>query len=756
MYKCLIVFFLGILFNANSQIKQKHLAILRSSITAEINSIRDSLGLQSIQEDTILSKALSLQLKYCFKKNKIIYRYNKPGRRETIERIDFFGGEYFTNTSEKIIRISNYSNKIKKKTIPLFARYLVRSYVRNSDLFLKDSITHFSFNFISTRRGNEYFISAITAKMGHRIPNQLSQNAFGIKGDRNGCRYFGNEHLLRKLATGIELKGREIYFSHHSAEEVFIMLNSSKDGLAIDLLNSRQFNCNTTNIIDGSLVFDGLMLAPVFKTDLIKNNLLKDSKRLLVKLGEVPDSLNLDEISPSLIVIKNNKACQYLIPNDSPNDRYPIIPITPKWESSRKIKLNTRAISATKVDTFKFNTGETYPIMIPTLQVDEEIHSAEIFCYSSIDGNKEHNLKIHQKRGEEIRKIILKQSGKSFPIKIHAKENWDLFYFQLEKLELDHLINLTKDSLRNYVKHDTSINWDSLLFEQRLAIVCINNKSSALDLDKSSALVPNLRLAVFNEDWNSVDEILGRMLMLNIPGYALFEPAIFNKLLDEKTVLTNSSALLSLTNGYLMNKALYVRKWFKEDINSKDQILNLIQLYSVTSDQLIGGWYASDTILEKVLHPNKILGLVDSISSTGVNELYPLNFNIAAIYHYSHLNEYPNVNRSFNYIKDYFMDADLEDTDLLKLCLFYNNWSMWHLTTETLLPRIKESKMSPNFYYLLGTSTLMYNDLDFNDFQFVIEEFRENNPAKFCEYLGEYFQNLRDPMIKRNYCETCN
>ena len=89
------------------------------------------------------------------------------------------------------------------------------------------------------------------------------------------------------------------------------MVKSPTDGLAIDLVNKNQYQCNRDNILNYKVPNKGILLKPIFSEELFASNSeLPKSNRLKVKLGTLPKESNPDSLEINILVISQNTVCK--------------------------------------------------------------------------------------------------------------------------------------------------------------------------------------------------------------------------------------------------------------------------------------------------------------------------------------------------------------------------------------------------------------------------------------------------------------
>ena len=149
------------------------------------------------------------------------------------------------------------------------------------------------------------------------------------------------------------------------------IIENTNDGFAIDLVEREQLLCGQDNRLDRSEIYEGVMLPPVYRDDIISKNTAKNPNRLIVSLGKIPLHLKGKSLSPNLIVIKNGKKCSYTILSRIPSRKYDLKPIDPEIYSP-DIALKTKGVNGIYEVIFDFKSGQIIPVKNPIIQIGQD------------------------------------------------------------------------------------------------------------------------------------------------------------------------------------------------------------------------------------------------------------------------------------------------------------------------------------------------------------------------------------------------
>lgn len=609
------------------------------------------------------------------------------------------------------------------------------------------------------------YATQVFGRRGYTVRNQLTENAFNIEESESDCStsYTGYLNLVMNAGNGVQIQGNAVYFSYHNIDYLQKMFSNEYDGVVIDLIDKSQLSCTHPNQLDASPIYDGVLLNPIYRDELLSLNQAENPRRFIAKIGDVPSSMEGEDILPALILIKNNKKCLYLLPVSVPSKKYQLRYYEPQMlRSDSGMKTIFPLIGIDQINyTFKTNSALIHlKEQTEIKKFDLEVKQINIQSYSSVEGDSLKNIILSKQRAYSILNDLKKKKIKGLDsAQIDFDENWEMMRFQLASLELDSLQskNEIKKFLSKRKEYNLSINWDSLLYAQRnsTAIIVFKNEYDSLTKDSSSIFESNLIYAILKNDSLSVNEIFYRMYNSSLEFPQIYSKLIFNYILKNRFVLQNASAVLSQNRrGHLYDIASFLFKWVEEGDLNQEEKNNLLDLHTLFTAQLLSDWDVGNYRLSKVIPPNIVKDLL--INNVTPSELV-INSQLTFIEYYSQLNDGQGLNQSFAFIDSYFTERISNQKDIEDLSLFYNSWSMYPKTIEKLYEQYKKDKITETGLFILmrTMSFYKYNSISENDFYKIYEKAIELNPERWCNIINTDFHLLRDDKIKNWYCKTC-
>lgn len=391
-------------------------------------------------------------------------------------------------------------------------------------------------------------------------------------------------------------------------------------------------------------------------------------------------------------------------------------------------------------------------------QSEYPVHSVLIQTYSSVEGDALKNNQLHHQRALTIKKDLGQRGGvDGNKISIESEENWELMRFQLEYFGQQELALLTEDSLRYIVESRTdSLPWDSLLFRQRKATASLNYWGR-YDKKKCNCSIYefNLQTALVTRDVKLANRAMYEMYHTEEYDPAkLFTSQMIRFIKTSPQLYTNYLALLSQhPDRDVYHTAAFMRYCLGERENLDEEArINLLHLYTKIGVFLLRHWDVPASRLANILHPDKLAAIQPDTLS---NELM-LNLNLTFIQYFNQVNDYFNVTKSFGFIVSYFNERALSEEDEIDLVLFFNRWSMYKMTVSFLSERLKREGLGEEGLFILA-QTMNYDRKTRRREAYlkVHDKALAANLKRWCDWIDDDFQILRDENIKQRFCDHC-
>lgn len=742
---------------------------LTTALLKRINDHRKETGHLLLERNSDLNKAAVLHCNYLSKLGDLSHDQPNPDLKNPKKRVDKFN-KSFVAVGENVLYSKPTDLPLDQVEINKLAFDMFRSWKNSPGHYanmISDVFDHSDLAFDYDTKTKRVYAVHVFGKLGYSVPNQLSDNAFGILKTDDYCNHLlgGKQNILTNMGNSISIEGDEVIFRFHDKDFIGEALEDPKDGVAVDLVAREQMKCGEANRLDASEIYDGVLLKPIYRDEFFSKNTAESEHRIIVSLGKVPPHLVGKELSPNMVFLKWGMKCNYVTPTTVPSGYYPLkridpVPFVPN------VKLKTEGIKNVTELLFEFKTGESEATNSPLLpEGTGDLFALDIKSHTSVDGNATNNHDLHLKRADFIKNHIgSKVDLSKTKITIDAKENWELLDYQLERLGLEDIRKLPKTKIREFVNREANGRLLYSLKEQRRSTAVLYEKGS-WSISDEKHLYYNLVNGLILNDMDLANKALVEMYRDSTKTFFLEESFIMDRLFNKSELVQNVSALmLKDINKYTLdNVVFFVRTWLnKSGELSIDAQKNLLNLYTITSRRMLLNWDLSAFNLRKIMHPEKVEPLFESYKADDQVDPLFLNFHMTRIRYYGQINEYDKTGESFDFITDYFRNQALTIKDDIALCLFFNSWSMYHLTNELLFKRFVDDRLNEESAFILAQTAMAYPYSENSErlSQAVILELYKKalsfNRLRWCSWLDLDFQNLRDDALKNLYCNECN
>lgn len=749
-----------IIFKSNAQYTVD-LKLLEKKLIDEINNHRVSLNLKSLEQENTLTLAAE-DHNFFLLANKTLTHFQPIKEKKTpFDRVKYYGGKIWMRVGENILSRSLNKN-YKENELSFLAKDLFLQW-KNSPGHYKNMIdknyTHQGLRIIFDSKINKIYATQVFGKIGKSIPNQLSDNAFGVKEKETDCEGLSFD-VKKKLGNGIDIDSTEVFLYYHDLEIFKSIFKNENDGIALDFVEKKQFACETENDFDVSPIYDGIMAKPFYRDQLLNNNTAENALKLITKIGDIPPFLVGKEYEINLIIIINGCACEYAVPIEIESKTLELFDLKPKIKVPEAKKLKNHGIILSDTHEFDFERNQKAQSNKEFLKKYDTIHSYQIYSYSSVEGNELQNNKLHNERANYIKKFV----DDAYKIKskennIIAKENWEKCKLQLAMENMEDLINKPKNEIRKYI-NDNKVKWEDYLKEQRKSYIVINyfGKLNPNDYEKEEYgkyfLELNLRTAIFEKDFEKANFILSQFKPTD-NVWIMFEDMIFNEINSNPLLTQNAAAVLIKSyNGDYFKTFTFLNSWLSKSATiNEDTLYNLLILYCKINKDLLSQWDVSTKKLTNINKPNSMEKEFLKFES---NKELQANYSYVSLYYYNHINDYKKINECFSNVYYGFKDAIKTNKDRLNLALFLNHWSSYDYSIKLLIEKINTPTFSKPEALLLAQTVAAYNNIE-NEKTFlnILNKVYKLSPKEWCDWQNKHFNVLRDNIIKNEFCLKC-
>lgn len=564
----------------------------------------------------------------------------------------------------------------------------------------------------------------------------------------------------------LEVKNGEIYFYFRDEDYFDKIFDKCKDGIAVDIIDRSQIDCENGNQLGDSWAHRGELLPPIFRKELRKK-IIPYGNGVKINFGQLPKHYVPSEIECNLIVLQKRFHCGYYLTSGMEFNDWELLDLglysdsipreVPKeFEANKSL---TFTIPFEK-DRSAYEPEDIRPIYDSLHLSDYDIKSVDIRAYTSVEGTTTRNEELQHQRATSLIKAMEAFQHHEIPFNVSAIENWDSFYQDIHGTQYQYLSRKQREQIKEELQElAKESEMEAILSKHRIGVITMNLQKKVTVFDDPETLVEVfaqkvklkqltsarfLQYAIFDQIRNEQlpDDFIGR---LEIPQIAELGPLMVNDLVFQY--------------GYGRFSDDELLKAFKElsvliPDNQKVQY-NLVALQLRSANSFRFG-----------KHRKSILALIKKLRHKIDPTLYTriwVNYNLLETDFFDQRNAYRHKNKAIRAIYQNYKSLDLSDEERLYLARFLSRYSRFNWAEKVLAQRVYDEDVAPeliDYYFRLTLKNPDY--LKKSNYQQLIAFTAENHNVIFCNLFktkakgGYTFQLLLNESLADIYCASCN
>lgn len=503
----LFILFFNLLAGQNASDKIDRLKpntkLLEHLIKLKVDSIRQVNNLQHFINDSILYISSRDHARYLTKElNLSHYQLGNKRKRTYHERAVKYGADdYYVSENLGQITIENgvsYNQAAKQivynwsQSVGSLVNIIASSHsiIGIASWFEKDKgEIRISASIATVTRGykpRHYpalfpYASKELLKVSVNTPKPQNRYKWGIN-PRPGSKELENyRKLQRQINTlGMVIENDSVFIVFNNPRIIETLFENSDDGVALELVSPNIYLCKNSNITpirrDEEFIVKGNLLQPYYRDYLIDGLAdLKRKPKLWIKfVGKLPrNAAATDNIN--LVVLKGKRIVDIISFNRAPQKVFDLALSFPA--AGDNVISNEYFIPHLRRDTLKLrvffdqnkaNITARVADSISRWVDGKQLQRAGVFAYASVEGPKQNNKDLVERRANEVIAYFSPSTGQTIPIVKVTHENWDLFFNQIQKSKFQFLTQMDTLQIRNYVNEKlNSRELEPLLARQR-------------------------------------------------------------------------------------------------------------------------------------------------------------------------------------------------------------------------------------------------------------------------------------------------
>jgi len=762
-----ILFLILILSFSNFNFAQSNVEQL---VLEKVNALRDSLHLPKLKYDRLLSEAGKDQAFYMIGKKKLTH-FQKTFTKETpAARVEYYKGNR-TYVGENVAKVPIPYFKKDSMDESKLAQSLFDSWF-NSPPHYKNMIhPNFTKMGLSTVAANkkQMYAAQVFSSNEITLPKAFKnpERSWGVRPSEFSCKDEKTRYETMFFANSIVVEGDSVYFYFHDLKFFRNVINSDNDGLALDIILREQLPCDKENQFHISTIYDGEMQRPIYKYDIYRKDESNNPKKIKIKLGVVPDHLKNKQWEPNIIIINDNKLCDYSYPVEVPSAIFPLLKLKPYFDTNDSINMPSSSLVSKITDSIhvelmyqrsqkRFNSLDLDEFM-RLLSWSQFINKVNVDCFASVEGATWFNTRLLEDRTKSVSNLLKTNGFDLNRVHITSAENWVEMNAQIQQVSLENLKHKTKSQIKYFLKKNKTERLDSLLFNQRKTHIYATVDTTLELTNYTQYKFASYYDSTLNINLLPLNKILREDYIL---ANNEIEVSLIDLLKNKTELKTNllGAAAIKQVNGYLDSNTV-IQLLSKLDHSNSEQVFNFSHFLTKYWFSHFSNSYETKGVAETIT-PDELLNLISTLDTIKVKskDIDRLNVNVllAGIHYYVAHNNWQPVDDYFNTIAELVKLDNFTAEEARELALFCNHFHKFKVAVKILHPFHENKSLSENGYFVLAkTSTLIRTKLEQTDYRNYMASAKKVNHSRYCSWLDKAFQIQRDEFIKKDFCESC-
>lgn len=753
-------------------------------ILIELNKLRTTFQLDTLETNEILSKASALQADDMAKNNKAQLENSKGKLKTTGQRVVASGGT--KNAEETVLAVSALKGKAAATPKDIADAVIAKWKMGKKELAI---IKNGNYVFASPSvkidaTGKKAYVSVVYggfnivndgAKMKKELKAPYTSKNKKIKpGDVRSCKNCEKFKDYDGLQKGIYVKDNKVFIKYANLKAFNKLIKKPKDGLAVDFVQRAQYDNPKYNIYDNNLISKGVLQKTVSSEKIYSKNLVKPEKKgkkvskLDVQLATVPKNLTGDyEIN--LMIIQDGKVCKtirksYIEQGDQESNSPLNMLLMPEEDAYTKPAFEPKSESTLLTFSIPFEKNKSdykptdlEPFLNALQEPDFFIEGLYITAYSSIEGNAAANATLQKKRAQSIIKALSNMQKAGVVTDVKTSDSWNLFQMETEDGKYDNLAKMTKEkAIQEINSKGLAEELEPILSKERFAQIVMDVTYDITGPKEEKFSTSKFNQAIKKGDLKQAYKIqyyIGKQM--RDKKYTLEAPGKMN--------IPNDAKYSGLLNNQVVNHYLLDNVADDEDYEAmkKLAILDPANNYikfnnlfcAVKLDSTIGDKKNQDAMqanieaLYKTEIPKKF---VDALNTEWQFRIIEVNDTLES--------GAPIVEACINRIKAFYNFKDGSWQNALKLSYVFARFKDFKFASNILAPFVKEEKVDEQLLFAYISFCSQEQELvNSRNFVLALEKAEKANHDRYCKLFGQpflTFQVLDNPLVKKNYNEV--
>lgn len=549
-----------------------------------------------------------------------------------------------------------------------------------------------------------------------------------------------------------------------------LMFQKSGDGIALDIVNKKRYDCNDTP--PGNNQIRGDLQKPVY-ADVLRRNLKPIGDGFRVRVGVLPDELAGETLEYNVLFLNNKHLCMYYTVYNLEAYNWQLLDmgvyldtITFKRQEQKGDALITTSYKNLNFRIpFEKNKSEYLaedikPVYDSLRLTDYDIKAIDIQAYSSVEGNLDRNIELQEQRAASIVKALQSFQEPTIETRVTSAENWVEFLKDIQNTPYAALKDLSKAEVKQKLAGPDGDALEPILKNHRKALISLSlEKKSSFKTMSSERLITEFNTALQNDEVLKAQEIqnllLGRVRdkILNPDSLKNMEIPRQQKYAD---FLNNNAA-----SRYLVDQAYVVIAYNElEKLEALDPTNRKIK-YNLTALKFVIYKYDIQPV-----DPGAFLNQIRKLRSYDIEESLIgrmlTNYYIIQSEKYARARDYNKKDGAVNQVLSLLKTVSLRDEDYLSIAQYLTYYSDTKKATALIEDRVNRIDVDEDLlFYFLNLTIIDEALTQTADYRSIMLNAFNRNKKRYCTLFnasndgGVTFQLLEDDYLRDSYCENC-
>ncbi len=627
--------------------------------------------------------------------------------------------------------------------------------------------------------GVDAFNNGIKFRKTLPIPYSKSRRGLYVF-DEKICKQCDKFPDIDELLNNIKVENGKVYLEYPNFKKFKKYFRNPKDGIAIDFVLKEAYPCSNENITDHNLSSKGYMLKPMYQKKLIKvneNNVL-DKKNNTYKgaIAKIPSkyvsTLNTISYEMNIIYIVDQVACKTITRSyleDGGSDA--LIPLTlypdtltmndPKRYQPKSENQELEFVIYFEQGKATYDTKDIEGFLKALNQPDFIVSDITIDAHSSLEGDSLLNAKLQQSRAKSIVDALGKYQKKEVTYNITTSDSWEMFKDSVKKTEYKNLAAMTKEEVKGLLKGEMLTKLEPILAKERFASITMKVTFDLKGKNEQKYVYNSYKKALEKKDVEQAKRISRYIVQKIVEGKYDAQPFLEVELKQEPPY-----ANLNINKMYIDARVNH------EDSIHTELVAKLDEMYKTMSGNDYVAWNKTMSFVKTgAIVNNKeitttqatVNGLYNGVIPQRMNDALNLEWQFKVIEKVDTLDAgvlNPTLQASMDRIKKIFNLEESNWQNSLKLAYIFVNHNDLAYAMKLLTPYITDENPDEQLLFTYISIASHYPDQIFSrSFRVAMAKVASKNKIRYCELFGNpklSFQIMDNPLIKKQYCETCN